>query len=346
MEAMSKSAGFRGKIERNQIPALCGRCHSDAAFMRQYNPSLRTDQLSQYQTSVHGKLFAKGDTKVAVCTDCHGVHNLRAPSDAASNVHPLNVAKTCARCHANSEYMKEYKISTDQFAKYSTSVHHDAMVVRGDLSAPTCTTCHGNHGAAPPGVGTVQNVCSTCHVFQAQLYAQSPHKAAFDTAGFPGCVACHGNHAVTHPTDAKIGTDAQSVCLQCHVAGDTGYQTAGQIHTGLTRLDAAIGDADHLLSLAEASGVEISEARLQQDQARDSLMKARVSIHSFRVAPVNEDLQAGLAIAAKNMQAGKDALAERDYRRRGLVLALLSIFITIASLFFYIRQIEREPAKP
>src|SRR5690349_1282085 len=179
--------------------------------------------------------------------------------------------------------MKDYKIPTDQFAKYSTSVHHDAMAVRGDLSAPTCTTCHGNHGAAPPGVGTVQNVCSTCHVFQAQLYAQSPHKAAFDSAGIPGCVACHSNHAVVHPTDAKIGTDAQSVCLQCHVAGDAGYQTASQIHTGLMRLDTAIGDADHLLSLAEASGVEVGEARLQQDQARDSLMKARVSIHTFRV---------------------------------------------------------------
>jgi cytochrome c553 len=66
MDAMSKSAGFRGKIERSQIPAVCARCHSDGAFMRKYNPSLRTDQFSQYQTSVHGKLLAKGDTIVAV----------------------------------------------------------------------------------------------------------------------------------------------------------------------------------------------------------------------------------------------------------------------------------------
>ena len=55
---MSKAAGFRGKIERKQIPQLCGGCHSDGAFMRKYNPSLHTDQLSQYKTSVHGKLFA------------------------------------------------------------------------------------------------------------------------------------------------------------------------------------------------------------------------------------------------------------------------------------------------
>src|ERR1700720_3277165 len=39
MDAMNKAAGFRGKIERSQIPGLCGRCHSDGAFMRQYDPS-------------------------------------------------------------------------------------------------------------------------------------------------------------------------------------------------------------------------------------------------------------------------------------------------------------------
>src|SRR5512147_3174104 len=44
MDAMSKSASFRGKIQRKDIPGLCGHCHSDAAYMRQYNPSLRTDQ--------------------------------------------------------------------------------------------------------------------------------------------------------------------------------------------------------------------------------------------------------------------------------------------------------------
>jgi cytochrome c553 len=84
MDAMSKAAGFKGKIERSQIPALCGSCHSDGAYMRKYNPSLRTDQLTQYKTSVHGQLFAKGDTKVAVCIDCHGVHGLRPPSDSQS----------------------------------------------------------------------------------------------------------------------------------------------------------------------------------------------------------------------------------------------------------------------
>src|SRR5438105_3514946 len=137
MDAMSTAKGFRGKIERKDVPALCGRCHSDAAYMRQYNPSVRTDQFSQYLTSVHGKLRAKGDDKVAVCTDCHGVHDLRPPNDSRSKVHPLHVAETCARCHADAAYMKGYPIPTDQFSGYSVSVHHQAMVDRGDLSAPT-----------------------------------------------------------------------------------------------------------------------------------------------------------------------------------------------------------------
>lgn len=342
MDAMSKAAGFRGKIERKQVPELCGRCHSDGAFMRQYNPSLRTDQLSQYKTSVHGKLFAKGDSRVAVCTDCHGLHDLRPARDTSSKVHPLNVAQTCSRCHADPAYMKGYSIPTDQFAKYNTSVHHEAMVARGDLSAPTCTTCHGNHGAAPPGVDSVQNVCSKCHVFQAEMYGKSSHKDVFQSAGLPGCVVCHGNHGISHPTDAKLGTGPQSACMQCHKPGDVCDQARAEMLVSLTGLDSAIKNADAVLSVAESSGMEVSQARLDADQARDALTKARVTIHSFRKELVDQDIQEGLKITAKNLQAGKNALAERDYRRRGLGWALLFILITVIGLFLYIRQIEQK----
>jgi cytochrome c553 len=341
LDAMSKAAGFRGKIERSQIPALCGRCHSDGTFMRQYNPSLRTDQLSEYKTSVHGKLFAKGDTKVAVCTDCHGVHDLRPASDTRSRIHPLNVAQTCARCHADAAYMKGYAIPTDQFEKYSTSVHHEAMVARGDLSAPTCTTCHGNHGAAPPGVDSVQNVCSKCHVFQDQMYEKSAHKAAFQSASLPGCVVCHSNHGIGHPTDAKLGTGPEGVCTQCHTPGDAGDQARAAMLRGMTQLDDAITKAHGVLGIAESSGMEVSQARLDEDQSRDALTKARVTIHSLRKDLVDQDLQKGLTIAANNLHAGQIALVERDYRRKGLGVALVFIIITVLGLFLYIRQIER-----
>ena len=339
-DAMSKKAGFRGKIERKDVPAVCGRCHSDGAYMRRYNPSLRTDQFAQYLTSVHGKRRVQGDDRVAVCTDCHGVHDLRPASDTGSKVHPLNIAQTCSRCHADVAYMKKYSIATDQFAGYSASVHHEALNLRGDLSAPTCTTCHGNHGAAPPGVSTVQNVCSTCHVFQAQLFESSPHRAAFAAASLPGCVTCHSNHRISHPTDAMLGTGAESVCTNCHTDGDAGYQAATQIAQQLERLDASAKGASEILDRAESAGMEVSDAWLEQDQARDSLTKSRVAIHSFNPARVQEDIAAGIRITAKTHAEGIAALKERDYRRRGLALSLLAIVAVVIGLSLYLRKIE------
>jgi len=340
MDAMSKAAGFRGKPARKDIPALCGKCHSDGAYMRQYNPSLRTDQFTQYQTSIHGKRLAKGDTKVAVCIDCHGVHGMRPASDTRSKVHPTHVAETCSRCHADPAYMKGYGIPTDQYAAYSVSVHHDALAVRGDLSAPTCTTCHGNHGAAPPGVGTVQNVCATCHVFQAQLFEKSPHKAAFQAASLPGCVTCHSNHRILHPTDAMLGTGKQSVCTNCHTAGDVGYEVADQFLQQIAHFETAVKNSDEILNRAESDGMEVSQPRLEQDQARDALTKARVTVHSFNLVRMQEDILAGLKITDKTYQEGKAALAERDYRRKGLGVSLFFIVVVLVGLRVYTRHIE------
>jgi|ERR1035437_165301 hypothetical protein len=339
-QAMSRKAGWKGKIDRKQIPQLCGSCHSNPAYIRQFNPSLRTDQLDQYHTSMHGKRLAAGDTKVAVCTDCHSVHDLRAPSDLRSTVNPVNVAKTCSRCHSDADYMKSYGIPTDQFAKYNTSVHHDAMVVRGDLSAPTCTTCHGNHGAVPPGVDKVQNVCANCHAFQAQMYEKSTHSKAFQAASLPGCVVCHSNHGIQLPSDAMLGTGPGGVCMRCHTPGDHCDRARAEIQSNLIQLDGAIKDADQALRLAESSGMEVSEARLGQDQARDSLTKARVTIHSFQTALVNQDIQAGMKIAAANLKAGKDAMVERNHRRIGLGICLIAIALMLVGLWLYIRKLE------
>ena len=338
--AMSPKAGFKGRIDRKQIPQLCGKCHSDAAYIRQYNPSLRTDQLSQYLTSVHGKKLAAGDTRVAVCTDCHSVHDVRPASDPRSTVNPLNVATTCSRCHADPAYMKPYGIATAQFADYSKSVHHEAMVERGDLSAPTCTTCHGNHGAAPPGVATVANVCSTCHVFQSQLFDSGPHKAAFQAAGLPGCVTCHSNHRITHPNDEMVSTGEHSVCTKCHSEGDPGFAAAAGIHTHLRDLDSRIARSRKILDRAAESGMEVGQAQLDLIQAVDALTKARVSVHSYRPEKVAEEVASGVAVTDRTYQAGMQALHERNQRRLGLGISLLVIGATLLGLRLWIREIE------
>lgn len=338
--AMSKAKGFRGKPSHAQVPELCARCHSDAAYIRQYNPSLRTDQLAQYKTSVHGRRLAKGDEKVAVCSNCHGVHGILPASDSRSQVHPLNIADTCSRCHADGSYMQGYNIPTDQLSGYKASAHHAALVVRGDLSAPTCSTCHGNHGAAPPGLAAVEHVCSTCHVFQAQLFDSSPHKAAFSALGTPACVSCHSNHRILRTGDFLLGTAKGSVCMNCHTPGDAGAQAAQKMQSQLGSLASAIERSDSVLARAANVGIEVSEAQLEQAQARDALTKARVTVHSFQPVKVDEDIQAGLKVAEKTLAAGESALKEARQRRLGLGVSLVTIFVVVLGLRMLIRDIE------
>ena len=339
-QAMSRKAGWKGKIDRSQIPQLCGSCHSNPAYMRQFNPGLRTDQLAQYHTSVHGKRLAAGDTKVAVCIDCHSVHDIRPPGDPRSTVYAVNIAKTCSRCHSDAAYMKPYKIPTNQYAQYITSVHYQAMVVRNDLSAPTCTTCHGDHGATPPGVDKVQNVCATCHVFQAQMYEKSTHFKAFQEKNLPGCVVCHSNHGIQLPSDAMLDTGPRGVCMNCHARGDRCDRDRAAMLADLTRLSGAIDNASQALHLAESSGMEVSAALLTQNQARDALTKARVTIHTFQPALVDADVQTGMKIADADLKVGQDAMLERNHRRIGLSFSLIAIVMVLAGLWLYIRKIE------
>ncbi len=341
IQSMSRKAGWKGKIDRRQIPQLCGSCHSNPAYMRQFNPGLRTDQLAQYHTSVHGIRLAAGDTKVAVCTDCHSVHDIRPPDDPRSTVYSVNIAQTCSRCHSDAAYMKPYKIPTSQYAQYITSVHYQDLVVRGDLSAPTCTTCHGNHGAAPPGVNKVQNVCATCHVFQAQMYEKSTHFKAFQEKDLPGCVVCHSNHAIHQPSDAMLGAGPSGVCMSCHARGDRCDRDRASILAGLTRLNDAINNADQALHLAESSGMEVSAALLTQDQARDALTKARVTIHTFQPSLVDADVGTGMKVADADLKVGQNAMVERNRRRVGLAISLIAIGMVLAGLWLYIRGIEQ-----
>jgi len=124
--------------------------------------------------------------------------------------------------------------------------------------------------------------------------------------------------------------------------GEPAYKTAGEIHDRLAKLDATLKDAGTLIATAESSGMEVSEALSDEEQARDALTRARVSIHSLSVAHVNQEVDAGLKIADKVRKAGESALAERDYRRKGLALSLIAILIMMTGLAMYIRQIERK----
>ena len=85
-------------VNHLNVNATCGTCHSSAVFMRAYNPALPIDQAEKYKTSVHGMKLEKGDTKVAVCSSCHGSHDILKAVDAKSHVNAINLPATCGTC--------------------------------------------------------------------------------------------------------------------------------------------------------------------------------------------------------------------------------------------------------
>lgn len=330
-------AGFRGHIKREDVPQLCGSCHADANHIKHFNPSLGTDQLAQYNTSGHGIKLATGDAKVAICTDCHGVHNILPGTDPLSPVHPLNVATTCSQCHSDVGLMKSYHLRATQFSDYSESVHHDAMVARGDLSAPTCSTCHGSHGAAPPSAASVVNVCGTCHVVQAQSFEQSPHKSEFPE----GCTTCHSAHKIKHPDDQFVGLAKGASCADCHGADEESGKQATLIHDHLAGYAQRISKAAELIEQAARSGMDVSGAQGDVSQATEFLTKARVRVHTARASAVDMELQAGSKVLERAQREGENALLERNARRRGLLIPLLAVVVVVFSLGAYIRDLER-----
>lgn len=346
-EGMDPAKGFIGKPERGQLPQLCGRCHSDARFMRQYNPSLRVDQVTEYSTSVHGRRLREfADPKVAVCTSCHPAHTIRPPSDPKSSVHPTRVAETCGGCHANPKYMEAYKIPTDQLQKYKGSIHWKTMSVKGDLSAPTCNDCHGNHGAAPPGIAWVGNVCGQCHTIMAELFGKSAHAKVFAQMGAPGCATCHENHEIKEASDEMLGLGANAVCASCHGGEDKGGKSAGEMRALIDSLRGDYERAGEILGRAERAGMEVSQAQFDLGGAKDALVKARAAVHAFTAAAVKKETEAGLAISQKAHARGVRALDELQFRRKGLAVSAVVILALIAGLVVKIRQLDRKGKSP
>jgi hypothetical protein len=338
--SMNRAKGFLGKVKRAAIPKLCARCHSDPEQMRKYRPQQRVDQYELYLTSVHGKRLLTGDENVATCVDCHSIHDIRAVKDALSPVHPLRQADTCARCHADRQKMAKYKIPATQPDDYRSSVHWTALTARGDLSAPACASCHGNHGAKPPQVASVAAVCGSCHALYDQLYEKSVHKPVFSSAsGGGGCIVCHGNHAIHKPSTAMLAVPT-GVCSECHEDNSAGARAASRMARWINELDSSLKQSDAVLSTAERYGMEVSEAQVRLLDGRESLVKARLTVHSFALDEVRKPVEAGMAIAKETLESGQAALREKDKRRLGLAISVLFISAMMVALWLLIRRLE------
>ena len=346
--------------EGAKVVELCGNCHANIEYMKRYQPSPRSDQLAEYWTSGHGKaLKATGDPKVATCISCHGKphgsaadlikHGIRAVADLESPVYHTRVAKTCAKCHSDEKVMAGYQyhghpLGHEQYAEWRASVHGKALMDKGDLSAPTCNNCHGNHGAVPPAVGSVANACGTCHGKIASLFADTKMKHRFEQESLPGCASCHNAHRIQLPSDKMVGMRDGAVCMKCHENGKYGATLAGadaarEIRHGLDQLSQQIANAETALAKAEQLGMEVSQPKYDLRGAVNALTNARTLLHSFQVKPVTAALAEGQGIVTEIQGKADRALEEHTQRRVWLAGTLVPILIVIGMLLLYIRAL-------
>ena len=340
---MDPDKGFMGKPRHSEIAVLCAKCHTNAAYMKRFNPQPYIFSMAEFQTSVHFKKAAQGDTKVATCTSCHGVHGIRPHKDPASPVYHTNVPNTCAKCH-NPEYMKGRSIPTDQYTRYKDSVHGRAVLEKGDMSAPACNNCHGNHGAVPPNTSDISRVCSNCHGREGELFEGSKVKETLALEGKRGCVTCHGNHGVMKPTDAMIGLDPATggVCGSCHVKGSAGQVAAEQFVPAFHGLKARISEADSVLGRAERLGMPTENGHELLRQAGDQVVSLRSTLHGFNFAQDSASVTEGKTAADKALDFAQKALVDWRTRRVGMGLSLIAILFAIGLLLLKIRQVEED----
>lgn len=106
-------------------PELCAGCHADPTLMGKYG--LSADVYNLYKTSWHGVDVAVYEAKwptiwheTAVCSDCHGIHNIFPADDSKSTVNPANLLTTCQQCHPGVDqnwtgaWTGHYKISLER----------------------------------------------------------------------------------------------------------------------------------------------------------------------------------------------------------------------------------------
>jgi predicted CXXCH cytochrome family protein len=343
MDEVRDSKGYRGVPSTAEIPRFCGRCHSDATYMKKYNPALPVDQVAKYVTSRHGVLLNRGDDKVATCISCHSIHNISPASSPRSSVYPTNLPRVCADCHSDAGYMAEYGIPTDQFEKFASSVHGQALLVNEDIGAPACNDCHGNHGAAPPGVENISAVCGLCHAKVASLFSESPHKAAFEENDFPQCETCHSNHDIIKPLDNMVGTGQNSFCIDCHSEddGNSGFETASIISILLDSLVREEQSAIDVIDDAETRGMEVDDERFALKDVHSSLVESRALVHSFNLDEIRPELEKGIALADATRLNGLAVIDNYYFRRKGLGISTIIITLLAIIIWMKIKRIER-----
>lgn len=331
--------GFRGKPKTEEIPGLCGGCHADAAFIRRFSAKLSVDQLSLYRVSIHGRQLQEGNLAVATCISCHRFHDIKRVSDPDSPVFPTNVADTCGRCHGQMGHAATVHSKRSPVEEWKASVHGKALE-KGDLAAPTCNSCHGSHGASPPGTADIHWACGQCHAQESDKFMKSPHAKAYARLGFAQCVECHSNHRVEPASEAMLVPGEGGVCRKCHKDGTPGAEAAAALRKVLTTAREQADAARATVEAARKVGLALPESELLESELHTALSRLRVDVHGFKADALDEESKNLAEITAKMVAEADAATHQLELRRKGHMVFVALVFGLVGILVMRIRRLR------
>jgi cytochrome b subunit of formate dehydrogenase len=154
-------------IHPGRVPATCGTCHA------------RIEEA--YRDSVHGRAALRGVRGAPVCTDCHGEHEILAPAEPGSPVHPARVSDaTCGHCHSDERLLRRFQLPADRVPTFRESFH-GLSARSGRQSVANCASCHGIHRILPASdprstihPDNLARTCGSCHPGASERYALGP----------------------------------------------------------------------------------------------------------------------------------------------------------------------------
>jgi cytochrome b subunit of formate dehydrogenase len=239
----------KSKVAHINIPTTCGACHGKQLVMA--SSGVSSAPYTSYEQSVHGKAVTGGSEYAAVCTDCHGAHDILTGTDPKSPIAKFNVPATCGKCHA------------DVQTAFMQSTHGTA-ISRGNYMAPVCTDCHGIHTIKAPNdpnsavaAGNVGNTCAACHASvrlssefgvagnRVSSYLSSYHGMAskVGSATVANCASCHGVHNILPSSDPRSTINHANLaktCGQCHPGANEKFITS-KVHLDGSTQKADVG---------------------------------------------------------------------------------------------------------
>lgn len=327
-EGRAAHAGrFTGHLTKIGTAQLCASCHSDPDRMRQYG--LPAGQLAELRTSRHGRLLFAGNTDVPTCTNCHDAHTILPPEDARSNVYPINIPETCARCHEDKQLMARYGLATGQLPEFRSGAHGVALYEHRNFAAPTCVGCHGSHAALPPRVTEIVHVCDRCHAELGRALYRGPHGRPALSGRLPGCLGCHTNHATERVPPNQIA----ATCSRHHGPETPEGRRGMEIQQRVVQAEEDLRAAGAAIEALVRAGRPVTDQRFRYQTALTAFQQIAEVQHSLDLETL-DDLGLQVGSISRVIRSTEETAAEQRWEHK---LILIPVWFLVLSALVLVR---------